>query len=77
VFSSVLGMMADDSEQLRQAILSAVLVEESVESEQDEYGQRYIVDFIMSRQGKQATVRTAWIIRSGEGTPRLTSCYVL
>jgi hypothetical protein len=77
VFSSVLRITADDSEELRQAILSAVLVEEAAETEQDEYGQRYIVDFTMSRQGMQATVRTAWIIRSGEDTPRLTSCYVL
>jgi hypothetical protein len=77
VFSSVLGMTADDSEELRQTILSAVIVEEAVESERDEYGQRYIVDFKMSRQGIQATIRTAWIIRSGEDTPRLTSCYVL
>jgi len=77
VFESALNITAEDSDELRQAILSAVIMEEAVESEQDEYGQRYIVDFTMRRQGRQATIRTAWIIRSGEETPRLTSCYVL
>ncbi len=77
VFMSALGMSADDSEELRKAILSAILSADATPTEQDEYGQRYIVDFTMKRQGLQAEVRTAWIIRSGEEIPRLTSCYVL
>ncbi|HNA89094.1 MAG TPA: hypothetical protein PK989_07300, partial [Anaerolineales bacterium] len=59
------------------AILSAVASEEAVPTEQDEYGQRYVVDFSMNRQGKEAVVRSLWIIRAGEDYPRLTSCYVL
>ncbi|MDO8466017.1 MAG: hypothetical protein Q7S46_12325, partial [Gallionella sp.] len=77
VFVTALGITADDSEELKQAILSAVITEEATSKERDGYGQRYVVDFSMSRQGKEAVVRSSWIIRSGEDTPRLTSCYVL
>ena len=45
--------------------------------EQDEYGQRYHLDFKMARGSKEAIVRTCWIIRTNEDFPRLTNCYVL
>ena len=77
VFATALGITADESEELRQTILSAVLEEEASPTERDEYGQRYIVDFTMKRQGKEAAIRSSWIVRSGEDYPRLTSCYVL
>ncbi len=77
VFLTALGITADDAEELKQAILSAVLAEEATPTERDEYGQRFVVDFSMRRQGKQAVVRSSWIIRNREETPRLTSCYVL
>lgn len=77
VFATTLGLMATDVFELREAVLSAVQVEESIAGERDEYGQRYIVDFFMRRQGREAVVRSAWIVRRGEDVPRLTSCYVL
>lgn len=77
VFETVLGLTANDVYELRDAILSAVQTEEAAAGERDEYGQRYIVDFPMKRQGHEAIVRSAWIIRRGEDVPRLTSCYVL
>lgn len=63
--------------ELRDAILHAIQRVDAVAGEHDEYGQRYIVDFSMKRQGNEAIVRTAWIIRAHETFPRLTSCYVL
>lgn len=77
VFATSLGITSDDVEELRDAILSAIVSEDATPTERDEYGQRYVVDFTMSRQEGQATVRTAWIIRANEDFPRLTSCYVL
>ncbi len=77
VFVSALGITANDAEELRQAILSAIITEEAIQAEHDEYGQRYVVDFSMKRQGKEAFVRSSWIVRHGEDYPRLTSCYVL
>ena len=77
VFELVLGLTSSDVLELRDAILAAVQMEEAVAGEKDEYGQRYLVDFSMMRQGREAVVRSAWIIRRGEDAPRLTSCYVL
>jgi hypothetical protein len=77
VFATALGLTATDVFELREAILSAVQVEEAIAGERDEYGQRYIVDFSMRRQGREAVIRSAWIVRRGEDAPRLTSCYVL
>jgi len=76
MFASLLGITANQSDLLRDAILKAVLVEEANPGESDDFGQRYTVDFPM-RGMKEVTVRTTWIIRNGEDFPRLTSCYIL
>jgi hypothetical protein len=77
VFASALGLTADDSEELRRALLSAAVSEEAAPAEGDEYGQRYVLDFEMSTEAGNATVRSGWIVRSGEDFPRFTSCWVL
>jgi hypothetical protein len=77
VFETALGITSEDAQELKLAILSAVIIDEATTTEEDEYGQRFVVDFSMKRQGKVAVVRYSWIIRSAEDYPRLTSCYVL
>ena len=77
VFASVLGISTNEAEFLRDQILSAVLHNEAISTEQDEYGQRYVMDFEIENKGRKAMIRTSWIIRSSEDFPRLTSCYVL
>ncbi|NJP10276.1 MAG: hypothetical protein HC866_13030 [Leptolyngbyaceae cyanobacterium RU_5_1] len=74
LFAAILGLTADDAEELREALLMATLTWETIPVEQDEYGQRYTLDFQMMKQGNQATVRSCWIIRPNENVPRLTSC---
>jgi len=77
VFFSALGLTAEDSEELRETLLSAAVLEEAVPAEEDEYGERYMLDFEMSTEIGNVTVRSGWIIRSGEDFPRFTSCWVL
>jgi hypothetical protein len=77
VFASALGLTAEDSEELRQDLLFAAVSEEATPAEKDEYGQRYMLDFEMSTKVGSATVRSGWIVRSGEDFPRFTSCWVL
>ncbi len=77
VFASALGLTAEDSEELRQALLSAANSEEATSAEEDEYGQRYVLDFEMSTEAGSAVVRSGWIVRSSEDFPRFTSCWVL
>jgi hypothetical protein len=77
VFAAVLGLTADHAELLQDALKRAALEEEALTTDQDEYGQRYVVDFIMSGPSGEARIRAAWIVKSDEDFPRLTSCYVL
>ena len=77
VFASALGLAAEDSEELRQALLSAAVSEEAAPTGVDEHGQRYMLDFEMSTEAGSAIVRSGWIVRSGEDFPRFTSCWVL
>lgn len=77
VFSTALGLGAEDAEELREALLCAARSEEVVAGEEDEYGHRYVLDFEMSTVVGTATIRSGWIVRRGEDFPRLTSCYVV
>jgi len=40
VFVTALGITANEAEELREAILSAITMEEAMPTERDEYGQR-------------------------------------
>ena len=77
VFAAALGLTADDAEELRSALLEAARTEDATATGPDEYGQRYVVEFTMKRGGREARVRSSWIVRTGEDFPRLTSSFVL
>ena len=76
VFASV-GIREADAEELRIALLTAAANTEAQPGMANVYGQRYIVDFDLARQGRTVRIRGTWIVRIGEDSPRLTSCYVL
>jgi hypothetical protein len=77
VFAASLGLTANHAEELRDALLNAAVAEECAVTDQDDYGQRFVVDFTMNGPSGQASVRSSWIVRTDEDFPRLTSCYVL
>lgn len=77
LFATMLGMTADNAQNLREFLLEAVKTHDAEIGRCDIYGQRYSVDFSMQWRGKRATVRSAWIIEHGADVPRLTSCYPL
>ncbi|WP_017298181.1 DUF6883 domain-containing protein [Nodosilinea nodulosa] len=77
LFAAILGLTSSDTEVLRAYILQALQQYDAVIGMADEYGQRYIVDFPLTRNQNAAIVRTAWIIRPDETFPRLVSCYIL
>jgi len=76
VFAAVLGITADNAETLRDALLRAALAGDAILTSRDAFGQRYVIDFQMQGPRGTAIVRSAWIVRTGEHIPRLTSCYV-
>nr|WP_199311948.1 DUF6883 domain-containing protein [Phormidium tenue] len=57
--------------------MKAIQTQDATPGEIDEYGQRYRVDFAMTRGQNTATVRTTWIIHPNETFPRLVSCYIV
>src|SRR5204862_5130674 len=69
VFASALGLTAADAEELRDALLGAARTQDAVPTEADEYGQRYMLDFTMSRP-IPVVIRSSWIVRHGEDFPR-------
>ncbi|MGB3534891.1 MAG: DUF6883 domain-containing protein [Microcoleaceae cyanobacterium] len=77
LFSSILGMVASDAEELRQILLEVVKTHEAKLGRQDEFGQRYTLDFRIEWQNRSATLRSGWIIEQGSETPKLTTCYPL
>jgi hypothetical protein len=77
VFLSALGLTRAHAGELRDVLLKKVISEECVIGTVDEYGARYMVDFAFARGDREALVRSIWIVKAGERTPRLTSCFVL
>jgi hypothetical protein len=77
LFAAILGMTADDAEDLRQILLEVVSVQEARLGRQDDFGQRYTLDFPIAWQNREATLRSGWIIEPGSEIPKLTTCYPL
>jgi hypothetical protein len=77
VFAATLGLTAEHAEPLRDALLDAARREEATATEGDSYGQRYMIEFMMSGPRGEARVHSSWIVRRGEDFPRLTTCYVI
>jgi hypothetical protein len=76
VFASV-GILESDAEDLKTALISAADKVDAESGTPTVYGQRYVIDFELHRQGRTVRIRSTWIVRIGEDLPRLTSCYVL
>jgi hypothetical protein len=76
VFSAVLGLTLADAEWLRNVLREKIKEVDAVAQPPSRFGDRYRADFILERQGREATVRSSWIILKGELVPHLTSCFV-
>lgn len=77
LFEAALGMTAEDAEELRDILLEIVKTHDARLGRRDNYGQRYIVDFVLEWRGRRAMIRSGWIIEHNSNTPRLTTCYPL
>lgn len=77
VFQAALGMTVADALILRAMLLDAASTGEAKAGRADEFGQRYETDFEAVTPTGRAVVRAAWIVRTGEDFPRLTTCYLI
>ena len=76
VFESVFGFRQSDSSRLLDLIAVGIVTAESDVGERDDFGARFTTDIEIRVGGCVAVVRTAWIVRTGEDFPRLTTCYL-
>jgi hypothetical protein len=76
VFQSALGLGLEEAEELRSALRQALQTEDALPTQRNSYGQKYQIDFEMTREGKSAMIRSIWIVRQNEGFPRLITCYI-
>ncbi len=76
VFKSVLGLGLDQADTLKAALYEAAVNEAAELAGTTPYGDLYQVDFVMQVGDKAAPVRSVWMMRKGETTPRLVSCYI-
>ena len=77
VFAVAIGFTADHATELQHALLDAARTQPAILTDQDDFGQRFVIDFPLSGLQGTAQVRSSWMIRANEDFPRLTSCYVL
>ena len=76
VFKSALNMTINNLEELKNALFQAVKNYEAIPDKTNTYGQKYIIDFPLTRENKTAIVHSVWIVRNNENFPRLVTCYV-
>ena len=76
LFASRLNLSQEDAEFLREHLLIAARDANAIPTLRDEFGQRYQIDFELTR-GRRVTIRSAWIVLRGERIPKLTTCFVL
>lgn len=77
VFRSALGIGLAEAVELRDALREVLQSREALIVQRNAHGQKYKIDFRMTRATRSADVRSVWIIRNDEDFPRLITCYVL
>ena len=77
VFERILGFTVENYADLLAQIEDKALEAEATFHSEDEFGQRYTVNLMVSgTEGRQAVVRTGWFIPHGASEARLVTLYV-
>ncbi|MEG4515839.1 hypothetical protein QUB77_24970 [Microcoleus sp. AT9b-C3] len=71
----MLGITLKNAEMLKQALKEAAINEDVVIQKNTEYATHYNMKFWLKTAVGEFLILAAWIVRSGETLPRLTSCY--
>jgi len=77
VFAAALGLSRNDADWLCEQLLSVARSHECSMGRKTIHGQRYVLDFMLARDGKSAHLRSVWNVRPMEDFPRLVTCFVL
>ena len=73
---ATLGFTAENADDLRSAFLAAAATVDALPAASDRFGDRYVLEFEINGPRGSGMLRSIWIVRRGERTPRLTSCFV-
>jgi hypothetical protein len=76
VFGAACGLTAEHAEILRDQLLAAARDGDATERFSDEFGRRFMIEWIIGGPAGQAVMLTAWMIRHGESFPRFVSGYI-
>ena len=76
VFAHALGFTAANANELRNILLAAAANEDATPTGSDEFGKRFVIESKATGPVGSAVIRSSWILRADEDSPRLTSCYV-
>lgn len=76
VFAAALGIRAADAAWLKDRLTEAAAREDAALVAETAFGRVYVLDFELETMRGGAEIRSGWIVRSHEGFPRLTTCYV-
>jgi hypothetical protein len=77
VFRDALDLQPSDAPWLRVVLLEAAQTGEARQVAADAWGTHWRLDVAVRRHEKRAVVRSIWIIRKGENTPRFVTSWVL
>ena len=77
LFLSILGMTADNAEELCQILLEVVKLHDVTLGRLDQFGQRYTLDFAIEWHNRNGILQSGWVIEHGSEIPKLTTCYPL
>lgn len=77
VFKSALDLDINNVNELKTALFKAVAQYHAALGKCNSYGQKYIIDFPMTRNNKTAIIHSVWIVTNQENFPRLVTCYIL
>ncbi|MGK7872637.1 MAG: DUF6883 domain-containing protein [Xenococcaceae cyanobacterium] len=69
VFKSALNLTIDNLDNIKNALLNAVKNYDAILDQTNQYGQKYIIDFPMTRQNKTAIIHSVWIVKNEENFP--------
>ena len=76
VFRASLGIDHSHAAWLREQILNTLPQSDVFEEQTVADGTRYIIDISVSRQSRDAMLRTVWSIATADNAPRFLTCWV-
>jgi hypothetical protein len=76
VFLAALGLQARDAAALRAWLVQVAATGDAEFGASDQYGQRFVIRSEMRYNGREAMIRTVWIVRPSSAAPEFLTALV-